>query len=283
MEYLRAILSGVGVTDILDIAIISFIIYKILGYIHSTRAEQLAKGLLFLIAAYIISGAAHLYTLNWAMGKVLNIGLIALVIVFQPELRRGLELIGRRGRLSLSLSMFKDDKAASAAKYADEIVNAISYFSSVKEGALIVLERQTALNDIAESGTIIDAAITTEMLENIFYTGAPLHDGAVIIRGDRIYSAGCMLPLSENPNLSKDLGTRHRAGIGITEQSDALVFIVSEETGIISMVEDGRISRFLDIKTVEKNLLAHFMKKPADNAGLIQRPAAKAKEENHEE
>ncbi len=283
MEYLRAIFSGVGVTDILDIAIISFVVYQILGYIHSTRAEQLAKGLLFLIAAYILSGAMHLYTLNWAMGKVLNIGLIALVIVFQPELRRGLELLGRRGRLSLDMLKFKDDKSANSARCADAIANAIGYFSSISEGALIVLERQTALNDIAESGTIIDAAITEELIENIFYTGAPLHDGAIIIRGQRVYSAGCMLPLSENPNISKDLGTRHRAGIGITEQSDALVFIVSEETGIISMVEDGKISRFLDVKTVEKNLLAHFMKKTVNPAAVISRPAAAAKEAGHEE
>ena len=259
MQYINSLVAGISFTDIIDIAIISYIVYKLLGFIRSSRAEQLAKGILFLILIFMLSGVCHLYALNWILKQVLSIGLIALIIVFQPELRRGLEAIGRE---TLNLKKIKEGNSASSpTAVADAIAKSIAYFASISEGALIVMERQTALSDIAESGTILDAQISEQLLENIFYVGSPLHDGAVIIRDDRVYAAACMLPLTENPNLSKDLGTRHRAAIGITEQSDALVFVVSEETGIISMVEDGKISRFLDVKTVEKTLLAHYMTK----------------------
>ena len=260
-QYLSAITAGIKFTDIIDILIISYIVYKLIGFIRSSRAEQLAKGIIVLIVIYVLSGFFNLYALNWMLEKVLSIGLIALIVVFQPELRRGLEFLGR-GRFSLN--KISDASSGTNVIAADMIVKAIGYFSSISEGALIIIERKTALSDIAETGTIIDAKLSDQLLENIFYEGAPLHDGAVIIRGDRLYAAGCVLPLTENQNLSKDLGTRHRAGIGITEQSDALVFIVSEETGIISMVEDGKLSRFLDIKTVEKTLLAHYMEKPKE-------------------
>lgn len=256
-QYISAIAAGLSFTDVIDIAIISYIVYKVLGFIRSSRAEQLAKGILILIIVFLLSGALHLYALNWVLEKLLNIGLIALIIVFQPELRRGLEYLGR-GRFSLK-QLSSDRAAISSTAAADALTKSISYFSSKPEGALIVLERETALQDIAETGTILDSQLSEQLVENIFYVGSPLHDGAVIIRGDRLYAAACMLPLTENPNLSKDLGTRHRAAIGITEQSDALVFVVSEETGIISSVEDGKISRFLDIKTVEKTLLSHYM------------------------
>ncbi len=255
-QYINAITAGLQVSDVIDIAIISYFVYRLLGFIRTSRAAQLAKGIVVLIVVYLLSGALHLYALNWVLEKILNIGLIALIIVFQPELRRALEVIGRG---SFSLKKLASEKIQDPTDSADIISGAIAYFSSIKEGALIILERTTALNDIADTGTIIDAKMSEQLLENIFYLGSPLHDGAVIIRGDRVYAAGCVLPLTENTSLSKDLGTRHRAGIGITEQSDALVFIVSEETGIISMVEDGKISRFLDIKTVQKTLLAHYM------------------------
>ena len=257
-QYINAVTAGISFTDIIDIGIISYIVYRLLGFIKSSRAEQLAKGILLLIVVFFISGALHLYALNWLLEKILSIGLIALIIVFQPELRRGLEYLGRE---TFSLKKITEERAANPVAAADMIAKAIAYFASISEGALIVIERQTALSDIAESGTVLDAEISEQLLENIFYVGSPLHDGAVIIRGDRVYAAACMLPLTENPNLSKDLGTRHRAAIGITEQSDALVFVVSEETGIISMVEDGKISRFLDMKAVEKTLLAHYMEK----------------------
>ena len=254
-SYMAGILSGIGFTDVVDVAIISFVVYRLLGFIRMSRAQQLAKGLLILVIASFISDTFNFYPVNWILSKVLDVGLIALVVVFQPELRRGLESLGRGKFGSKQFSIDKERMKETA----DILVRAVEYFAATKTGALIVIERETALLDIAETGTILDSALTEPLIENLFYKGSPLHDGAVILRDDRIYAAGCVLPLTENNNLSKDLGTRHRAGIGITEVSDAVVLIVSEETGIISMAVDGKLSRFLDLKTVEKMLLNHYM------------------------
>ena len=255
-EKFIAILKGIGFSDIVDILIMMAVIYTLITYVKSSRAAQLAKGILIIIAAFFISGVCHFYVFNWILGKLLDVGLVALVVVFQPELRRALEYLGR-GKLAGGSQIVNREHIS---KVVDDIVAAIGYFSQRKEGALLVIEKDTALLDIAESGTIIDAEISEQLIENIFYYGSPLHDGAAIIRDDRLYAAGCVLPLTENTNLSKDLGTRHRAGLGISEVSDAIVLIVSEETGIISMAIDGKLSRFLDIKTVEKTLLAHYLK-----------------------
>lgn len=256
-NYMAGILSGLGFTDVVDVVIISFVVYKLLGFIRMSRAEQLAKGLLILVVASFIADTFNFYTLNWILSKVLDVGLIALVVVFQPELRRGLEYIGRGKFGSKQFSMDKERMKETA----DVLVRAVEYFAATKSGALIVIERETALYDIAETGTIVDASLSEPLIENLFYKGSPLHDGAVIIRDDRVLAAACVLPLTENSNLSKDLGTRHRAGLGITEVSDAIVLIVSEETGIISMAVDGKLSRFLDLKTVEKMLLNYFINK----------------------
>jgi len=255
LQTINNLVAGIGFSDIVDILIITFIIYKLLGFVRSSRAEQLGKGLLFLLALSVISDWLNFYTVHWVISNVLNVGLIALIVVFQPELRRALEYIGR-GRIGAR--QFSMDRER-ITENVDTIVRSIDYFSQRKEGALIVIERETALSDIAETGTMLDASLSEATLENIFYKGAPLHDGAVILRSDRILAAGCVLPLTENPNLSKDLGTRHRAGIGISEVSDAIVLIVSEETGIISMAMDGKLSRFLDLKTVEKTLLGYYL------------------------
>jgi len=254
-QYITSILTGISITDIIDIAIVSFIVYHLLGYLRSSRAAQLAKGVLIIIAIAFLAYICHFYVLSWLIGRVLSIGLIALVVVFQPELRRALDFLGR-SRLGLKQQTLNTEYNM---EVVDSIVRAVEYFSARKEGALIVIEQGTALDDVAESGTFVDAKVGTESLENIFYKGAPLHDGAVIIRGDRIHSAGCVLPLTQNQNLSKDLGTRHRAGLGISEVSDALVIIVSEETGIISVARDGKLSRFLDLKSVEKHLLDVYL------------------------
>lgn len=249
--YINNIVSGIRVTDIIDILIVAFIIYKVLGFIRKTRAEQLVKGLLFLVLATIFSEQFHLYTLHWILRSAMTLGVLALVIVFQPELRRGLEYMGR-GKLVSPFTQLEKEKAKTISS---AFVKAIDYFSAHKVGALIVMERETALTDIAETGTLIEAEISTELLGNLFYVGSPLHDGAVIVKNGKIYAAGCVLPLTQNKDLSKELGTRHRAGIGITENSDAVAFIVSEETGVISMAVDGKLSRFLDIKSVEKTIL----------------------------
>ena len=254
-QYITGVLTGISITDIIDIAIVSFIVYHLLGYLKSSRAAQLAKGMIIVTVIAFLAEICHFYVLSWLIGRILNVGLIALVIVFQPELRRALDFLGRSKLGLRQTSMSTEYNMA----LVESIVRAVEYFSAKKEGALIVVEQETALDDVAESGTFVDAKLTTDTLENIFYKGAPLHDGAVIIRGDRIYSAGCVLPLSQNQNLSRDLGTRHRAGIGISEVSDALVIIVSEETGIISMARNGKLSRFLDLKSVEKQLLDTYI------------------------
>ncbi|MBQ3107284.1 MAG: diadenylate cyclase CdaA [Firmicutes bacterium] len=249
-------LRFVKVTDVIDVLIVAFLAYKIIGFIRKTRAAQLIKGVFLLLAVTYLSGLFNLYTLNWLLEGVLTLGAVALIIVFQPELRRGLEYIGRSRLFSGKLG--KVDKSQ-VKQFVTAVVRAVDNFSSHKVGALIILERETMLDDVVETGTVVDAAVTEELLGNIFYEGAPLHDGAVIVRDHRLHAAGCVLPLTQSNRLSKDLGTRHRAGIGITEASDAVAIIVSEETGIISMSIDGRLTRFLDVRTVEKTLLNLYL------------------------
>ncbi len=248
------IASSVGITDVLDIAIITFLIYKLLGFIRETRAEQLAKGLLLLVVATVASRWLHLYTLHWLLSSLISAGLVAIVVIFQPELRRGLEYIGR----SRITNIFGEVDKEEAKRIVGQFVEAIESMSASKTGALIVIEREISLNDIVETGTVIDAQITAQMIGTIFYEGTPLHDGAVIVRGDKLHAAGCVLPLTQNKELNKELGTRHRAGIGITENSDALVIIVSEENGVISIAQNGKLTRFLDGKKIEKKLLSLY-------------------------
>ncbi len=254
IQTITSLFAAVKFSDVIDIMIISVVIFLILNYARTSRAASLGKGIIFLILAYILS-SGRLYVFHWLLGQILSVGLVSLVIIFQPELRRALEYIGRGKFAKGQNSMTRMQKE----EFIDQIVASIGYFASRKEGALLVFERETALSDIAETGTIIDARLSQELIDNIFYKGSPLHDGAAIIRADRILAAGCVLPLTENTNLSKDLGTRHRAGIGVSEASDALVLIVSEETGIISMAMDGKLSRFLDLKTVQKTLMTYYM------------------------
>jgi diadenylate cyclase len=251
--------------DVIDVVIVTFVVYKILGFIRETRAEQLVKGLLILFIAFFLSGLLNLYTLNWILRGAMQFGVIALVIVFQPELRRGLEYVGRSKFIKPQFANIDKDNAKAIAA---SIVKAIDFFSANKTGALIILEREITLTDIAESGVILNSDISTELLKNMFYEGAPLHDGAAIIRDAKLYAAGCVLPLTESKELSSDLGTRHRAGIGITEHSDAIALIVSEESGIISTAEDGKLTRFLDIRSIEKTLLNLFLS-PAVETSLF--------------
>ncbi len=268
-DFWANLVSGIGITDVIDVLIVAFVIYKLLGFIRETRAEQLVKGLLILVGATVVSDQCNLYTLNWILEGTLTLGVIALIIVFQPELRRGLEYIGRGHLIRRQFGQMNKDRAKQLTSI---LARTMDYFSMNKIGALIVLERETALNDIIETGVVLDAEMSEEALGNVFYKGAPLHDGAMIIRNGRIYAAGCVLPLTQNRTLSKDLGTRHRAGIGITEHSDAIALIVSEETGIISMAEDGKLSRFLDIKTVEKAVLNIYMAQlPAEKLSIFRK------------
>ena len=255
-EIISNLVNGFTFVDAIDIGIVSFVIYKILEFIKETRAQQLIRGIVILVIIFFVSDLLNFYVLNWVMKSTMTIGIFAFVVLFQPELRRGLEYMGRSGFVRNSFRNIDKD-------HAKEVVNifveTVGKFSESRLGALIVIERQTMLNDIIETGTILDAEISTELLGNLFYEGAPLHDGAIIVRGDRAYAAGCVLPLTQNNELSKDLGTRHRAGIGITEKSDAITIIVSEETGVISIAEDGAFERFLDKKTIEKKLLSIYV------------------------
>ena len=265
-KFFDNIVTSIGLNDILDIIIVAFIFYKILEFIKETRAQQLLKGLLVIVVAFFLSDLFNLYALKWLLRGTMKVGAIALVVVFQPELRRALEYVGRSKIVKAPFGQLDKEKAKAIT---DEFVKAVSACSSTKTGALIILERETSLTEIAESGTEINADISAQLLMNIFYEGAPLHDGAVIIRGDRIFAASCVLPLTNNKDLNKSLGTRHRAGIGVTEHSDAIALIVSEETGIISMAVDGKLTRFLDAKKIEKTLLNLYLSEDESEKVMI--------------
>lgn len=249
---LNGIVSSIRLLDILDIAIVAFALYKSIQFISGTRARQLAQGLIYLALAMVISDVLNLYTVHFILSNGLRYGFMAIIVIFYPELRRVLEYLGRGkfnfNRFTASGDLVEKKKMISA------ITDAVGYFAETQTGALIVLEKEVALGDILEHGTIVNANTTAALLETIFYEGSALHDGAVVIRDGRVFAAGCVLPVSRNKNLEHTLGTRHRAGLGITEVSDAVALIVSEETGIISMASEGRLTRFMDQKTVEKKL-----------------------------
>lgn len=254
VDYLTTMISQLRWVDILDIAIIAFAIYKILKYIQETRAFQLLMGLIVLLVATVLSDVLKLYTVNWLLEGLLKVGVIALIVIFQPEIRRFLQYLGGFWlRSSSYLNLEESDSLT------NDIMSALKYFSRNKVGALIVFERNTVLGDIVESGIPINADISKELIMNIFYSGAPLHDGAVIVRGEKVIAAGCVLPLTSNTNLSSELGTRHRAGIGVTEISDAIAVIVSEETGAMSVATNGKISRFMDNNSMQKIIKSVFM------------------------
>lgn len=256
IDNLMGILMSIKVTDVLDIVIVAYLLYTLLGFIKETRAQQLFRGILLIIAFFLVSELLNLSLLNWLLTRLITVGLIAVVILFQPEIRRGLEQIGRRGVLSWQFrDMGKEEMYATVHK----IVDAVDDFSSTQTGALMAIERETMLSDISESGVIVDAEISVRLLGNLFYEGSPLHDGAVIIRGDRVHAASCVLPLTERQNIGKNLGTRHRAALGLSEVSDAFVIVVSEETGAISVAQNGEFKRFLDLKTLEKMLLDIYL------------------------
>lgn len=246
------LISTIGFADIVDILIVAYLIYKVIDLIRKTSSYNLARGLLVLLIALWLSGMFKLAMINYLLRKAVDIGLIALVIIFQPELRKLLAKMGSRNFYGFFSSKAHETSEIDAA--ITQTVLACEQMSITKTGALILFERNMKLNDIMATGTNIDSDITAELLKNIFYPKAPLHDGAAVIRKSRIAAAGCVLPLTSNNNLSKDLGMRHRAGIGASEQSDALVVIVSEETGAISVAIEGMLKRNLDKQTFEKIL-----------------------------
>lgn len=261
MQDIISVLMSIQIADILDIAIVSYLLYKVLGFIRETRALQLVKGIVILMALFVLSSIFHLSLLNWLLKSLVTVGMFAVVVIFQPELRRGLEKVGQKTFLSgQRMNMDKDEALAVVA----ELTDAIDELSATRTGGLMAFEKNTRLNDIIESGNVIDAKITARLIGNLFYEGSPLHDGAVIVRNDRIAAASCVLPLTDKHNIGRNLGTRHRAAVGLSEVCDALIIVVSEETGAISIAHNGMLKRFLDIKTVEKALMEHYI--PHDKA-----------------
>lgn len=246
-----------GWRDVLDILIVTYIFYRAILIIKGTRAEQLVKGLVILLIAWGGSGLMGLKTFNWLLQGAMTAGLIAIPIIFQPELRKALEQLGRGKLFQNPLYEFEDNDSWGVL---DELFKAIPVLVKKRIGALIVLERETGLKDIMETGIKIEGLVTAELLINIFMPRSPLHDGAVIIQDNILAAAGCFLPFTENPNLSKELGARHRAAIGITEVSDAVTIIISEETGVISLAHNGKLTRYLDEKTLRSTLLNYYFK-----------------------
>lgn len=252
------------IDDIIDILLVSYIIYKLLILVRGTRAIQLLKGIMIIVVAWLLSIYFELKTLQWLMSQAFTYGVLAIIIIFQPELRRALEKLGS-GRFFLR-SIHPEEQIISHT--VDEIIKVVSYLSKRRIGSLIVIERETGLTDYIESGTPLNALVSAELLINIFIPNTPLHDGAVIIRKDQIMAAGCYLPLSENPYISKELGTRHRAAIGMTEISDAISVIVSEETGHISISINGQIERGLTEERLKNKLVSELMPSPKSSTTL---------------
>ena len=257
LSSIQSIMSNFRPEDALDIAIVSYIVYKMIGFIRETRAMQLIRGLVIIIVAFFVSDIFNLYLLNWLLKSLFTMGLFAVVVLFQPELRRALEQVGRKNLMNTN--SFRNIDKNKAVETVDSLVSAIDDFSATRTGAFIAIERETMLNDIIETGVVVDAEISIRLLGNLFYEGSPLHDGGVIIRGARIHAASCVFPLTEKKNIGRNLGTRHRAGVGLSEVCDALIIIVSEETGVVSIAEDGKIRRFVDLKTIEKMLLNMYL------------------------
>lgn len=253
----------ITIFDIVDIGLTAFLVYKIMQLVRKSRAAQVAKAILLLVVILWASSFFRLNVINFILGRTMELGLLALVIVFQPEIRRVLEQVGSG---AIGGVLFTKAPTSSEVEVAiTQTVAAYTALSKDKVGALMVFERKTPLDDFIKTGTALNSTVNAELLKNIFWNKAPLHDGAVIVRSGRIIGAGCVLPLSGNVNLSRDLGMRHRAGIGMSESSDAVVAIVSEETGSISVAVDGMLKRHLAPETLERLLRNELMPEPAES------------------
>lgn len=251
-SYILQYFQMLSITDVIDIIIVAYLFYKLIKLIRNTTASRLLKGILLLLVAMQVSDWCNLNVVNFIFRKTLELGFIAIVILFQPELRKMLEQVGRS-----RFSLFSDKTGGSEGAIEHAIlhtVEACTAMSASKTGAIIVFERRDSLGDIIKNGTLIDAEISGELIMNIFYPKAPLHDGAMIVREGRVTAAGCVLPLSQNMTLSRELGTRHRAAVGMSEANDSVCVVVSEETGAISVADGGMLKRHLSPETLEKML-----------------------------
>ena len=251
---LQGLVSTIGILDIIDIVVVAYFLYRLYLMLKNTRAATLVKGLLVLVAFMIVCRTLNLHVISWLLEKRMTVIMVALPVVFQPELRRALEQIGR-GKLFRKGSELDEQELEAML---EDVAAATKVMSKAKVGALMVFERATGLVERIETGVPIDGLVSSGLIQNIFVKDTPLHDGAVVIRGNRIVAACCLLPLTENRNLSQELGTRHRAAIGISEQSDAMVLVVSEETGAISIARNGELVRYLtvdDVKEILRNAI----------------------------
>lgn len=256
------LILSMSLSDVVDVLIVAVAVYAVISFMRRTNTTRFAQGILLLLVALALANALSLTLTSFLLRQVFEIGVLAVVIIFQPEIRRALERVGSYRLLSL---FGRDAGGFSMERAIIQTVYACTDMAKSRTGALIVFERNNRLGERLASGTPVDALVTSELLKNIFYDKSPLHDGAVIIRDGRLAAAGCMLPLSENSHLSRDLGMRHRAGIGMSERSDALVVIVSEETGVISVAEDGLLKRNLSADYLESLLRQELM--PDDEGG----------------
>mgnify|MGYP001076941243 FL=1 len=255
--YLARIPRNIRWVDIVEILIISFLVYHILAWIKNTRAWSLLKGIIVIAAFILIAAFFEMKTILWIVENAFSVAIMAVVVILQPELRKALEDLGRKNLIS-SLIPFDTSKVSVAGRFSDKTINEIAKacveMGKVKTGALIVVEQNQSLAEYERTGIDVDGIVTSQLLINIFEHNTPLHDGAVIVRGNRVVSATCYLPLSDNMALSKDLGTRHRAGVGISEVTDSMTIIVSEETGKISVAYEGNLTRSLDGEAVKEKL-----------------------------
>ncbi len=268
LEGIKIVLSEVGWSDIADIAIISFIFYKLLVFIRDSRAQMVFKGVLVILATYVVAGILHLQMVSYIVDVIIRNAAIALVFVFQPEIRSVLEKVGR-SKFSVSNLFGKDEDEAKRSETLATISNVVESARTLKKqcmGALIVFEQEIKLNDIVSTGTIVDAAPNVPVIANIFFNKAPLHDGAVVIRDNRVCAAGCILPLTQNTDIDPNMGTRHRAAIGMSENSDAVVVVVSEESGRFSVAYNGKITSTYDAVELT-SLLMGLLIDSADDDG----------------
>ena len=270
----------IGISDIIDILVVSFLIYTVLRLVRSSSAARVAWTVLVLLIATWLTSVFDLYACNWILNKILELGFISLVVIFQPEIRRAMERFG--GKFFQNLVDPASKKSVEESTN-EATVSACEIMSKERVGVLLIFERSVSLEEYFKTGTLIDAKVTEQLLRNLFFPKASLHDGAVIVRGGRIAAAGCVMPLSENTHLSSDLGTRHRAGIGTSEVSDAVVVIVSEETGTISVAIGGMLKRHLAPQTLEKLLSNELMTNDDAKRSLLDRLRARiAKAGNYE-
>ncbi len=247
---MQGLLAALSILDIIDIVVVAYCLYRLYLMLKSTRAATLVKGLLVLALFMFVCRWLNLHVISWMLEKSMTVIMVALPVVFQPELRRALEQIGRGQLFHKSTELDEHELEAML----DDVAQATRIMSKNKVGALMVFERTTGLMDRIETGVSIDGLVSSGLIQNIFVKDTPLHDGAVIIRGNRIVAACCLLPLTENRNLSQELGTRHRAAIGQSEQSDAMVLVVSEETGTLSIARNGELMRYLTVDDVKEIL-----------------------------